>query len=343
MFFTVSPPAPQSSPTFSVVTLNITAFDEDFVGVFDAIEVWRSRGGEGGPYEELTGSVWRGARLPKIGRDQGSLVVGSSVNVVGLTLEFLLNEKTTVSVTFTGTNPLTLLQAAGQIAAQSLGRLRAWVDTNTKLVVETAEPGTGATLRVIASDAASFLGLPTTAPDDFAFGTEARISLLAGTNSYKLSDSAGSASYFYKTRFRNRTTNTVSEFSQAYSASDAPTVEPTNIVTGYLELVGNDGKTLAGIEVSLRSPFVGQLVAGKLVAGQDLMQKTDKNGYVEFTLMRGQTYVLSIAGTNIAKEIVTPTDLAITSFLLVDSNFGTQDDYFRARVPQIPTMARRSF
>lgn len=343
MFFTVSPPGPLSSAAFEVVTLSITALDEDFVGLFDSIEVWRSRGVEGGPYEELTGDLWRGARLPRVGLNPPEAPeTGPTVNVVGLKLEFLLNEKTTVAITFTGSDPLTFSQAAAQITTQSLGRLRAWVDENVKLVVETAEPGTSATLRVIASDVASFLGLPTTAPDDFAFGTEARLQLLGGVNSYNFSDKAGARTYFYKTRFRNRFSNTASEFSATYSAL-AVGVDSASIVLGYLELIGLDGKPLEGIEVALRSPFVGQLVSGKLVAGQDLMRKTDADGYVEFTLARGQTYTLSISGTNIAKEINTPTDLAVTSFLLVDDNFATQDDYFRARVPQIPTMERRSF
>ena len=344
MFFTVSPPNQQSAQAFEVVTLNILVDDSDFVGLFDCIEVWRSRFTEGGPYEEVTGSAWRGARLPSAGLDQPTVsYTGPNVNVVGETLEFILNEMSEVSVTFTGTDPLSLAQAAAQIAAQSLGRLRSWVDENSKLVVETMEPGTSATLRVVASDAASFLGLPLAAPDNMAYGVEARITLILGQESYTFRDRSGDSKYFYKTRFRSRIDNTVSEFGQTYKADQVVAVDQANVVTGYLDLVDNSGRALVGIEVSLRSPFVGALVAGKLVAGNDLMKKTDASGHVEFTLMRGQTYTLAIAGTNIAKEIVTPTDQSVTSFLLVGDEFATQDDYFRARIPQIPTMERRSF
>lgn len=341
MFLTVSPAViPQS---FEVVGLTILANDADFVGLFDCIEVWRSRQTAGGPYEELTGAAWRGARMPRAGLDQPAVVqTGPNVNVVGLTLELLINEKSILDVVFTGVDPLTLAQVATQIAAQSLGRLRSWVDTNAKLVIETMEPGTGATLRVIANDTASLLGLPLAEPDSLVFGQEARPLLVAGTNSYYFEDRGGSSSYFYRTRLRNRANNTVSEFGQTYNAEETVGVNPANVVTGYLDLVDNAGRTLVGIEVSLRSPFTGSLIDGKLVAGNDLVQKTNAQGHVEFTLMRGQTYTLSISGTNIAKEIVTPTDPTITSFLLVDDNFSTQDDYFRARVPQIPTMERRS-
>lgn len=343
MHITVSQPVPQSAQPFEVVTLNILADDSDFVGLFDRIEVWRSRTGTGGPWEELTYDAWVGARLPTTGGDLPVIAqTGANVNLAGLTLELLLNEKDELAITFTGTDPLTGAQAAAQIQTQSLGRLRAWVDDQAHLVIETTEPGTGATLRVLPSDAAAFLGLPLSEPASLAYGREARISLLAGTSSYSFVDRAGSSGYYYRTRFRNRVNNTASEWSQTYLAKQTVGVDPSDVVTGYLDLVDSAGHTLTGIEVSLRSPFVGQLVAGKLVAGQDLMKKTDENGHVEFTLMRGQKYTLAISGTNIAKEIQAPIDTSISSFLLVDDAFATQDDYFRARVPQIPTAARRS-
>jgi hypothetical protein len=343
MILTLSPAQSQVSQAFEVVTLNILARDEDFVGLFDSLEVWRSRVAEGGAYEEVTGPAWRGARLPRLGGEPPvPPLTGPNVNIVGLTLELILNETSTIAVTFTGVDPLTRAQAAAQIQTQSLGRLRAWVDSSTQLVIETMEPGTAATLRVVTSDAASFLGLPLTSPASMAYGVEARPTLVQGQNSYTFSDKGGSSAYFYKTRFRNRLSNTVSEFGPTYSASSVIGVDPINVVVGYLDLIDSAGKPITGIEVSLRTPFVGALIAGKLVAGSDLVQKTDANGHVEFTLVRGQTYTLAISGTNIAKEIVSPTDQSVTSFLLVDDNFATQDDYFRARVPLIPTMERRS-
>lgn len=342
MFITVSPQL--SAQPFKVVTLNILASDADFVGLFDCIEVWRSRTSEGGPFEELTGAAWGGARLPSSGGDKPSVTVnGPDVNVVGLELELVLNEIDELKIIFSGTDPLTLAQVATQIQAQGIGRLRSWVDIDQQLVIETTEPGTGATLRVIPGDAASFLGLPLTEPDSFVFGHEARMPTVPGKTVYTFNDRSGSTEYFYKTRFRNRPNNTASEFSPTYNAEQTVGTDPATIVTGYLDLIDSSGHELVGIEVSLRSPFVGQLIAGKLVAGQDLMKKTNEDGHVEFTLVRGQTYMLSIAGTNIAKEVVTPTDTSITSFLLVDDAFTTQDDYFRARVPNIPIAERRSF
>jgi len=41
---------------------------------------------------------------------------------------------------------------------------------------------------------------------------------------------------------------------------------------------------------------------------------------------------------NLVKTVSAPTDTTITSFQLVDANFSEQEDYFRVRVPQIPTL-----
>lgn len=336
----VSPLDPTRAQAFEVVTLDILVQDTDFVGVYDLLEVWRSR--EGLPYEELTAAIWSPARLPKDGGDIPSTpVVGPLVNVVGEPLEFLLKERDSVQVLFTGANPITSAAAATQITSQSAGRLRSYVDADAQLVVETLEPGTGATLRVGASNAASFLALPLAEPDALAFGKDARIGLTAGVGNYHFSDVSGSLTNFYKIRFRNGSTGDVSEFSLAFSAAAPAGISPANLATGYLTLVTLDGRPLVGREVSLTSDFTGVTVEDRLLAGNALVRHTDAAGYAEFSLVRGQKYSLAIAGLNLAKEIVVPTDPTVTSFHLLASPGGGQFDYFRARVPEITDMERR--
>lgn len=338
---TVSPRSP-ATPAFEIVNLEILVTNEDFLGLFDLIEVWRSRTGVGGPYEEVTASSWLPARLPKTaGFPPTPAVTGPAVNLVDRPLEFRLKEKDTVLVRFSGAAPLTYAQAATQITAQSSGRLRAYVDAAAQLTVETLEPGTGAALRVLPSDAASFLALPLTEPDSLVFGRDARIPLLAGVGTYHFSDVSGSTANYYRTRFRNQATGAVSEFSPTFSAAPPSGVTPANLVCGYLNLVTLDGKPLTGREVSLCSSFTGELVENRLVAGTPLTQRTDQNGHVEFTLVRGQKYALAIAGLNLAKELVAPVDPSVSSFSLVSASAGTQDDYFRVREPEIAIMERR--
>jgi hypothetical protein len=338
----VSPLSANTTPAFEVVNLEILVKNEDFLGFFDLIEVWRSRGNASGPYEELTAPSWLPARLPKTAGDAPTpAVTGPTVNIVGKTLEFVLKEKDTILVFFSGTDPLTYAQVAAQITAQSSGRLRAYVDEDVQMTVETLEPGTGAALRVLPGDAASLLALPLTEPESLVFGRDARIQLIKDLNTYRFSDISGSTAYYYKTRFRNRSTSAVSEFSLPFGVAQSLGVSPANLVCGYLNLVSLDGKPLVGREVSLCSPFTGELVENRLLAGNPLMKRTDHEGHVEFTLVRGQKYALAISGLNLAKELVAPTDSAVSSFSLVSASAGTQDDYFRVREPEVTVMERR--
>jgi len=334
----VSPISSEVRPAFEVVNLDILVKNEDWYGFFDLIEVWRSRGTAGGPYEELTAEAWLTARMPRAGGEV-SAVTGPVVDVDGKTISFVLKEKDTVLVVLSGTP--TLAGVATQITAQGMGRLRAHVDSDGQLVVETQEPGTGATLRVLPGDATSILGLPMTEPESLVFGHDARIQLLLDVGTYRFTDISGSTAYYYKTRFRSRYTGAVSEFSLPFGVAESLGISPTNLVCGYLNLATLDGKPLVGREVSLSSPFTGESVEDRVLAGGALMKPTDHQGHVEFTLVRGQKYTLAIAGTNLAKELVAPVDPTISSFPLVGPAEGSQDDYFRVRVPVVPVMERR--
>jgi hypothetical protein len=332
---------PHVQPAFNCVNLEILVQNEDFVGVFDLIEVWRSRGTAGGPYEELTAESWLPARMPRLG-GAPSAVVGPVVDVMGKELEFVLKEKDNVLVVFSSAS-LTLAAAAAQIRAQSLGRLTSHVDEAAQLVVETLEPGTGAALRVLPGDATSILGLPMQEPDSLVFGRDSRIQLLQDVGTYRFSDISGSTAYFYKTRFRKRSTDVVSEFSLPFGVEQSLGISPANLVCGYLNLATLDGKPQVGREVSLSSSFTGETVEGRLLAGNPLLKRTNYEGHVEFNLVRGQKYSLAVAGLNLAKELVAPVDPDISSFPLACPEAGSQDDYFRARIPDVPVMERRGF
>lgn len=332
-----------STPQFLVVNLEILVQNADFVGQFDRIEVWRSRSGMSGPFEEVTAIQWLCARLPKLAGDPPTPpVVGVSVNISGETLEFLVKEKTKVSVTFTGSNPLTLATCAAQIAAQSQGLLSAYVTGDGLLAVQTREPGTSAILRCLPSDAAILLALPTQSPDDLATGRDTRIQLTKDVGSYQFADQSGEAGAYYRTRFRNSSSGITSDFSLPFTVGQAMGISQANLVTGYLDMVTVDGRPLAYIEVSVRATFKGDTVEGKLLAGGDVLRSTDATGHVEFILVRGQKYTVAISGTNLVKDVTVPTDAGITAFSLIDPTYSDQDDYFKVRVPDLPTLERRS-
>jgi hypothetical protein len=331
-------------PEFQETSLVILANDEAFSGAYNELEVWRSPA-PGQPFKEITGEAWTAARVPADGEDEPPIVVaGPLIDVVGQRLSVIARngDLSQLDFDFVGAGAALLKDIAIQITSQSGGRLKSYVDTNQKLVLETTVAGASSYLQVLSTTAAVFLGLPTELPESEAFGKERRIPLQPGVSQYTFVDQAGSPTSSYKTRFRNSVSGVTSEFSLPFTGVQAIGLNPTRLITGFLSLVGNDGKPLAFTEVSIRSNFRGQLVDGKLIAGGDLVDSTNSEGYVEFVLVRGQPYTLGIAGTNIVKDFTAPTDSSLSTFPLLDPAYGTADDYFKVRVPNIPTLARGS-
>ncbi len=324
-----------------LVELRILVKQSDFEGLFDQIEIWRSRNTFAGPYEELTSDRARTARLPAAAKDMPtSPVTGASISIDGLTLNLRIDEKDDFVVTF-GT-PATLSDAAAEVTAQGNNRFRAYVDEDGVFVVETTLVGTSATIRVTGGDAVSQLGLTANEPDNFNFGRDARINLMLGREEYLFTDNKGSKKFFYRTRFRNRTTAAVSEFSQAFNVGAILGVSPPNVVCGFLDLVRGDGGPLSGQQVKVFNPLKGELVENKLVTGPEQVKLTDKNGHVEFNLVRGTRYTVAITGTNVVRDIVAPTDPDTKIFPLLGEDVGTQDDVFKVQVPDIITAERRT-
>lgn len=333
----------QEAASTEIVQLQILVKREDYEDLFDQIEVWRSRTSIRGPYEELTADKWRPARIPKLAGDRPTpAVTGRSVIIAGLTLQLRVGESEDLVVTFTGSNPLTYSECATQITLQGNSKVAAYVDEDGTLVVESTEPGTGAVLRVVGGDAAALLGMPVTEPDNLAYGRDARIPIKVGTESYLFTDVRGSDAYYYKTRFRNRISLGVSEFSQPFSLGQALGISAANIVCGTLDLVGTDGKPLRNREVVVFNRYQGDLVEDKFVAGHGENKLTDSNGHVEFNLVRGSHMTVIISGTDVARNIIVPTDENVVIFSLLAPDVATQDDGFVVQVPDVVYAERRS-
>ncbi len=330
----VIPVVHAESPPLQVVELEIFLQPASFVGHYDRLEVWRAAA-ETGPYSEITSENWAPARIK-------GTAPGPSANLVGKQLFLSVNEQEPLPISFSGVDPLAFTTAATQITQKSGGAVIASVDGDGVLLLETQQVGTANTLRVVESDAAVLLALPTQEPNSFATGHDPRVRLNNSTYTYKFADYTGGKTFFYKTRFRNSLSHALSEFSQPFGIEQVIAAPPETLVLGYLDLIAGDGAPVVGTEVSVRNPFNGSLVDGKLVVGADLVLRSDAAGHVEFSLVRGQKYSVAVSGTNLVKEVTTPTDPGVTSFMLFDPAYSTQEDYFRARVPQIPIMERRN-
>lgn len=336
----VSPLGRQADSTGEVIQLEIYVSNEDFFGVYDRLEAWRSRDTQSGPYEELTDDGVSPARIPKGAADSpASPVTGPSVTIVGQELDLLVNEEDEVSVTFTGVDPLTYAEIAAQIDAAAPSLVRAYVSDDPQVVVQTAGAGTAVSLRVVGGSAATLLGLPTEEPDSLAYGRDARVALIEGRTAYQFTDLRGSADYYYKIRFRNTNTSAVSEFSLPHTVMAKLGLAPGRLALGQLDLVRVNGKPLINQPVRVHTEFGRPVtVDGKTMAGTDVEESTDADGHVEFLLVRGAQVSVAVPGTSLVREITVPD---IDTFNLLDPSISG-DDIFRVQVPELTYAPRRS-
>lgn len=323
--------------SYEVVQLKIFVADEDFAGVFDQLEVWRSKTGSGGPYTEVTAEGWEPARLPVGALPETDPEVGRYVALNGTQLLIRVSEQQDIPVSFSGVDPISYGDAAAQVTAQGAGRVRAYVAADGTFVLETITPGSGASLQVEESDAAALLGLVDYEP---TYGKEPRLGLKRGTGEYLFTDLRGSVGFFYKIRLRSQAQATTSSFSQAFSARQ--TVGVASLARGYVQLVTLDGKPLSNHEVVVYNKFSSVLVDGRLVASQSKSVLTDDQGMAQFFLVRGSEVTVSIPGTDIVRDVRVPTDLSISSFHLLGAEYGSEVDVFKVQVPNLVYAERRS-
>ncbi len=327
-----------------LVQLHICVQDDDWLGTFDSIEVERSRGLSTGPFEPLTAPTWKSARVPETGGDEPTVpAVSGTYDVVGDELLLRVNEIDDYTVTFTDPGPgfLTLHEAAAQITTDLPQIVRAWVDEDSNLVLETYEPGTGACLRVVGGDAAPKLGLPTVEPDSLAYGKAAKIALQAGKERYTFTDIRGSTEYFYRTRFHGSANNVASEYSQPQPSTQSIGLGAENLVCGQVSLVRLDGRPLCGVNVRVYGQDKLVEVGDRLVTGRQLQAVSDADGIAQFTLVRGMEVTVAIDGTALVRDITVPEDIEEGVFNLLDPSLGP-DDYFRVQHPDIEYAQRRT-
>lgn len=306
----------------------------DFTG-YNRLQIWRSRLGEGGPFEEVTGSVAATALL-LIGAVAPTQPLGP---LTGKVLQFRVNDLYTYTVTFTGPDPLTRAQIATQIAAPGAGIVTASVNASNVIELRTVATGAAASIVVLGGDAAPLLQLSTTEPDSTVFGVDTRITLVSGTTVYDYTDPQGRTDWWYKTRFSNGAAN--SEFSPPFSGKTIASIDPAELIPGRLSLVHLDGRPLSNREIRIWSPFQYLKRSGKTVAGSEEAKVTDADGFVEFYLVRGAKVRVAISGTTLVREFTVPTDLAVLNFDLLDPALGP-DDAFKIVIPTLDFAVRRN-
>jgi hypothetical protein len=330
--------------TKQAVELDLFVEETEWLGRFDRLEVWRSRGLEAGPYEPLTSDAWLPARIPADATGAPTTEPGPSINLAGRTLELEIYESISLSISFVGPDPLTLADAAAQITGAALGLVRSFVVLTGSLiglVIETEAPGLQAILRVVGGTAAPRLGLAIIGPDAVSFGRDGRIPLVSGRARYKFVDPNGAPEYFYKTRYFNASSRETSAFSARFRAPAIARLSSTSLVRGTVALADGSGNPIPNRTVLVYLRLQSTQVEERTIVGGPAIKTTDKNGRVEFMLVRGSSITVAVGGTDLARAVEVPTDPAIETFDLLSPTYG-KDDLFAVQRLDIEYAARRS-
>lgn len=330
-----------SIATEEATLLDLYAEETVWAGRFDWLEVWRSRAGPSGPYEPLFADAPTPARVPPSAVGGPSGGAGKTLTLSGLTLALRVGETAGTLVMFTEPGPITLASAAFEISLAGDPFLTSFVLEDGTLVVETLETGPLAILRVVGGAAAPLLGLSTTEPDSVGFGQPTRIPLVPGHSRYAFTDFNGSKGFFYRTRLYNLATHETSEYSTPFHPGPKGGLSPAATVKGTLDLVDAAGAPIANLNVLVTMRFDGRAIEGKTLAGGSVWRATDKKGHVEFMLARGAAITVAVSGTDLARDVIVPTDPEVEEFILFDRLLA-QDDLFVVQRPNIPFAARRS-
>lgn len=317
------------------VRLDISITEDLWLGRYTHIEVWRSKLGEAGPYEEITAQTWATALVPN---DAGapSSSPGPLANISGKVLSVEVSGGGQFQFTFVGSDPFTFATAATQVTNTARPYFKAYVDVTGKFVLETLNGGGSTFLKVLGGDAAALLGLPLTPPESIAVGHDPRLPLAQGKTLYSFRDFYGSDAYFYKIRFIDEGLGVVGAFSDPINATPNAGVSSASLIAGFVQLTQLDGRPHVKQEVSVYSLLEsGFQVEGFIVSSGQVKKLTDGDGYAEFLLIRGMPVDVSIAGMNLMRRITVPTDPTIDRFNLLDPTIGT-DDTFVVQRPNIP-------
>lgn len=314
--------------TVTGIPLTLRLYVHDIAGVltlYNRLQVFRSESGPLGPWSATASS----AAAASILGDETT----APFKLNGTALELKIDLVDLVSCAFAGVDPYNLVDTVTDVNA-ALGVLGSAVGDNGSLRISTASTGTAASIEINGGDAFPFLGFQAS---DSGVGVDAAILLVAGVQEYIYTDNNGSSEYWYRTRYHNSVTGQSSEYNAPFPAKPVRNLPIANLITGYCDLVGLKGEALVGKRVHVYNLFQS-VVLGYVIAGTAETAEADKDGHVEFTLIRGSRIDVTVEGTSIRRRVVVPTTGA--SFDLFDPALA--DDEFGIQKPVI-NYAERTF
>lgn len=295
----------------SIVEFNIQVENpQQLVALYDRIQVWRSDA-EDGTYVDITADEAEAAFFN--GTVEGPWAVS------GLNLGIRLNGADTVTMTFTGDDPINLIDVLEQINAAYPGLVADEVPTDTgKIRLTSSVEGTQSSINVLGEvGAETILGIYT---NGLVVGKESRLLLSANTEVYLFRDYSGSDGNWYKVRYYSSETGAVSDFEDPFFPGPGEGLEESYLVVGSLRLVDVFGAPVVGRRI-IFVPVAPQVVdmgeggtAAILPSVDRRTVTTDANGRAEAQLTKNQRLKVFIEGSTFQREFVVPeTDFDILS------------------------------
>lgn len=283
---------------------------------YNRIRWYRGREGASGSFEAATAASVQPATL------LGTALTPHQLN--GKTLKLRVNGTTDVNVTFSDPDPVTSAQAAAAIDTASA--LITAVDEDGKVRITTVATGTGASLEVLESDAAPYLGFLTGVA---AVGLGADVALSSGVHEYSFTDQNSHPDFYYKVELRNSSNGAVAPLSIALPSTRPNSVPYSETIACFIRLAGHDGKPLCRRTISVHNVNMPNLVtAGSLLWGifrNSISMQTDSSGLASCRLIRGSTVDVSVVGAGFTRRVTIPDTGDLVD--LLDPDLASDDEF----------------
>lgn len=297
---------------------------------YDRIRWYRSRTGSDGLFEAATAASVAAASIT------GTALTPHAVN--GKTLSFKVNGVTQVDVDFTDPDPVTTTQVIAAITSAT--SLVVASDASGAVKLTTVATGSGASIEILSSDAAAYLGFTA---GDGVVGLDADTTLVSGTHEYFYTDQNSDESFWYEAELFNSSTADTAGLSVPFPADQIQSVPKSATIVGFVRLVDMAGKPISGRTVAFYNSAMPNTVTVSStdysVARQYMTVDTDSEGYAEFRLLRGIQVDVNIVGTGFTRRIQIPS--TGDSFNLFDSSLVVTDE-FGIQEPDIDFAVRTS-
>lgn len=282
---------------------------------YDSLRFWRSRDGKAGLYEAATDATAGPATL------EGTHAEPHQLN--GKTLSLMINGTTQVDILFSDADPVTTAQVITAISGETA--LITPTDVGGALHLETVATGSSASIEVLESDAAPYLGFDTSAA---AVGLDADVSLVADTYEYLYTDQNSDSDFWYRVEFFNSSTNQTSGLGTAFQVG--PVGAPASSrIWAYIQLIDLSGNPIEGRRVTLANAFLPNTV----VSGSNRWGSfrhyatltTDSDGYAQIRVLRGMQVDVVVDGTDFIRRLSIPS--TGDSVNLLDPDLVAEDEF----------------